>query len=77
MPEAWHHKPHRKQLTYFIPEWDDLLRAGNYAPILSWFDEHVYRHGPAFTGRQLVERITGGPVDVAPLVRYLESRFGV
>ncbi|MCB0878133.1 MAG: carboxypeptidase M32 [Thermoleophilia bacterium] len=59
-----------------LTNWDDLLRAGDYAPILAWFDEHVYRHGPAFTGRQLVERITGGPVDVAPLVRYLESRFG-
>jgi carboxypeptidase Taq len=59
-----------------ITNWDDLLRAGDYAPILAWFDEHVYRHGPAYTGRQLVERITGGPVDVAPLVRYLEGRFG-
>ena len=25
LPEAWHHKPHRQQLTYFIPEWDDLV----------------------------------------------------
>jgi carboxypeptidase Taq len=59
-----------------LPEWDDLLRAGEYAPIIAWFDEHVYRHGEAFTGRELVQRITGGPVDVAPLVRYLEDRFG-
>ncbi len=59
-----------------LPNWDDLLRSGDYAPIVAWFDEHVYRHGEAFTGRQLVERITGGPVDVAPLVRYLEDRFG-
>lgn len=59
-----------------IPEWDDLLRRGEYAPIVAWFDEHVYRHGKAFTGRQIVERVTGGGVDVAPLVRYLEQRFG-
>ncbi|MCW2923444.1 MAG: Thermostable carboxypeptidase 1 [Thermoleophilia bacterium] len=59
-----------------IPNWDDLLRAGEFAPIVAWFDEHVYRHGSAFTGRQFVERITGGPVDVGPLVRYLEGRFG-
>jgi len=59
-----------------LPNWDDLLRAGEYAPILAWFDEHVYRHGDAFTGREFVQRITGGPVDVAPLVRYLEDRFG-
>ncbi|MEO6867104.1 MAG: carboxypeptidase M32 [Gaiellales bacterium] len=58
-----------------LPNWDDLLRAGDFAPIVAWYDEHVYRHGEAFTGRQLVQRITGGPVDVAPLVRYLEDRF--
>jgi carboxypeptidase Taq len=58
-----------------LPNWDDLLRAGDYAPIVAWFDEHVYRHGAAYTGREFVQRITGGPVDVAPLVRYLESRF--
>ena len=59
-----------------VPNWDELLRGGEYAPIVAWFDEHVYRHGEAFTGRELVQRITGGPVDVAPLVRYLEQRFG-
>lgn len=59
-----------------VPQWDELLRSGSYEPILAWFDEHVYRHGQAFTGRQLVERITGGPVDVGPLLRYLDDRFG-
>ncbi|MCW2962539.1 MAG: Thermostable carboxypeptidase 1, partial [Thermoleophilia bacterium] len=59
-----------------LPNWDELLRTGEYAPIVAWYDEHIYRHGQAFTGRQFVERITGGPVDVAPLVRYLEGRFG-
>ena len=60
-----------------LPNWDDLLRAGDYAPIVAWFDHHVYRHGNAFTGREFVQRITGGPVDSGPLVRYLEDRFGV
>lgn len=25
LPESWRQKPHRQQLTYFIPEWDDLV----------------------------------------------------
>ena len=58
-----------------LPNWDDLLRAGDYAPIVAWFDEHVYRHGSAHTGREFVQRITGGPVDVQPLIRYLDDRF--
>lgn len=58
-----------------LPNWDDLLRAGNYSPIVGWFDDHVYCHGNSLTGRQIVERITGSSVDVDPLVRYLEKRF--
>jgi Queuine tRNA-ribosyltransferase len=25
LPANWHSKPHRKKLSYFIPEWDDLV----------------------------------------------------
>jgi hypothetical protein len=25
LPASWHSKPHRKKLSYFIPEWDDLV----------------------------------------------------
>lgn len=25
LPESWRQKPHRQQLSYFIPEWDDLV----------------------------------------------------
>ena len=38
----------------------ELMRRVVGGDFPAWFDEHVYRHGEAFTGRQLVERITGG-----------------
>lgn len=25
LPKSWHKKPHRNRLSYFIPEWDDLV----------------------------------------------------
>ena len=25
LPASWHKKPHRERLSYFIPEWDDLV----------------------------------------------------
>ena len=57
--------------------WDELLRTGNYRPIRDWLDANIYIHGNAFTGREFVQRVTGGPVDTAPLITYLEDRFGV
>ncbi|MCW2949170.1 MAG: Zn-dependent carboxypeptidase [Thermoleophilia bacterium] len=56
--------------------WDELLRSGTYLPIRDWLDTNIYRHGAAFTGREFVQRVTGGPVDTAPLIAYLEARFG-
>ncbi|MBC7460511.1 MAG: carboxypeptidase M32 [Thermoleophilia bacterium] len=57
--------------------WDGLLRTGEFGPIRDWLDANIYRHGSAFTGRQFVQNVTGGPVDTAPLIAYLEDRFGV
>lgn len=55
---------------------DAQLRQGDLTRLVAWFDEHVYRHGRAYTGREFVERITGGPIDVKPLVSYLDGKFG-
>jgi carboxypeptidase Taq len=57
--------------------WKTLLRTGEYRPIRDWLDTNIYRHGEAFTGREFVQRVTGGPVDTAPLIAYLEDRFSV
>lgn len=54
---------------------DGQLKAGNVRPLRDWFDEHVYQYGSSYTGREFVERITGGPISVEPLVRYLRSKF--
>lgn len=59
-----------------LPDFDAHIGSGNITPIREWFDDHVYRHGCARTGRETVQAITGGGVDVAPLVRYLERKFG-
>jgi carboxypeptidase Taq len=59
-----------------IGPFEDHLRRGEIAPIREWFDEHVYRHGRTLTGKEFVQRITGGPVDAGPLIRSLEQKFG-
>jgi len=59
-----------------IGSFDDHLRRGELGPIHGWFDENIYRHGRSFTGREFVERITGGPISPEPLLRYLDGKFG-
>ena len=41
-----------------------------------WLKANVYQPGSKFTAAELVERVTGGPLDVAPYVQYLKQKFG-
>jgi carboxypeptidase Taq len=59
-----------------IPDLDAQFAAGNVQGLIAWFDEHVYQHGCRYTGLEFVERISGGPLDTAPLIAYLRGKFG-
>ncbi|MHB9024546.1 MAG: carboxypeptidase M32 [Armatimonadota bacterium] len=53
----------------------DIAR-GEYALLLGWLTEHIYRHGEKFTMRELVERATGGPLSIEPYISYLRTKYG-
>jgi Zn-dependent M32 family carboxypeptidase len=36
----------------------------------------VHRHGRALTPQDLLQRVTGSGMDVAPYLRYLERKLG-
>ena len=59
-----------------IPDLDDALAAGDGAPLRGWLGEHVHRHGRKHPPRELVARVTGGPIAVQPFVSYLEGKLG-
>ncbi len=59
-----------------LPGLDDALAAGDCAPLLGWLREHVHRHGRLLDPPDLVERAAGGPLDPAPLLAYLEDKYG-
>jgi carboxypeptidase Taq len=43
--------------------------------LLSWLRTVLHRHGRKFEPKELVERITGSPVDSEPYLRYLERKY--
>jgi carboxypeptidase Taq len=55
---------------------DDQLAAGEMRPLRDWLAERVYRHGGKFLPAEMVDRVCGGSLDPAPLLRYLRNRFG-
>lgn len=54
---------------------DDALAGGEYAPLLGWLTKHIYRHGRAYSASELLQRSTGGSIDVQPYLQYLRGKF--
>ena len=59
-----------------VPEWDTVLAAGDAGPATAWLRQALQRHGSLFAPRETIERATGAPVSEAPLLDYLEQKFG-
>jgi len=58
-----------------LPGLDDALAAGEAAPLRDWLRERLHRHGRIHPPRELVRRVTGGPIAVEPFLRYLRGKL--
>lgn len=54
---------------------DDKLANGDYRTLLDWLTENIYQHGRAYNVTELLERVSGEDLHVAPLLRYLEAKY--
>ncbi len=54
----------------------EMEKEGDFRTLLSWLRENIHRHGRKFTAQELVERVTGEPLSVAPYMRYLRRKYG-
>ncbi len=58
-----------------VPDLDNALAGADYAPLLSWLTENVYRHGRAYSASELLQRTTGQDLTVGPYMTYLTEKF--
>jgi carboxypeptidase Taq len=59
-----------------VPDLDTQLAAGDTAAATAWLGENVQRHGGLYRPREVIERATGAAPSEAPLLAYLEAKFG-
>jgi carboxypeptidase Taq len=57
-----------------LPELDQRVAVGDLVPLRDWLRERLYRHGAKLMPKETLERLVGGPIDVAPYVRQLRER---
>jgi carboxypeptidase Taq len=59
-----------------VPEFETLVRTGDFAPILGWLREKIHRHGAVYPAQELCLRATGSPLSPQPYLAYLRTKFG-
>ena len=58
------------------PDIPEQIGRGQFDTLHGWLRHNIYRHGAKFTANELIERVTGGPLSIAPYVGYLRNKFG-
>jgi carboxypeptidase Taq len=59
-----------------IPDLERRIADGDLSTLREWLREHVHRYGRTRTGDEILRDITGGGLDPAPLLRYLNDKYG-
>jgi carboxypeptidase Taq len=52
------------------------MEKGEFGTLHEWLRSKIYRHGRKFTTAELVERVTGGPMQIEPYIGYLKKKYG-
>jgi len=58
-----------------MPSLADDIEAGRLLPLKQWLTEKVYRHGKMLEPGEIIERITGEPLQSTYLCDYLEKKY--
>jgi carboxypeptidase Taq len=58
-----------------LPDLPERIARGDFAPLRTWLGEKLHRHGRKFTPKEMIERITGGPIRIEPFMKYLTGKF--
>lgn len=54
---------------------NELIRNGDFTPLVEWHREHIHRHGQRYATQTLVEKATGNPISVEPFLNYIDDKL--
>ncbi len=57
------------------PTWEQEVSLGNLSFIESWLKQEIHQHGKAYNSQELIQKITGKPLQVTPFLQYLQSKY--
>jgi carboxypeptidase Taq len=58
-----------------LPELEEQVGRGEFAPLREWLGEHVHAHGRKYGPQEVLRRATGSTISPEPYLRYLRSKY--
>jgi carboxypeptidase Taq len=58
-----------------LPDLDAQFARGEFAPLLAWLRENVHRYGRMYEPGELIERVTGEPLNPEYFLGYVTRKF--
>lgn len=52
------------------------IGQGKFDTLRAWMTENIYQYGSKYTAPELIQRVTGGGLQVQPLLNYLRTKYG-
>jgi carboxypeptidase Taq len=60
-----------------IPNLDAEISKGNLKPLKNWLTDKIYRHGQIYKPNEIIERVTGEPLNPKYFIEYLKNKYEV
>ena len=64
-----------QKLNSDIPNLAALVAGGNFAPLRTWLNDTIYRHGCRLEPAELLQSVTGQKLSARPFVDYIEAKY--
>ncbi len=58
-----------------LPDTEKYIGEGNFAPIKNWLNEKIHSQGSLFSPQELVQRVTGEPLNPNHFIDYLKTKY--
>lgn len=65
----------KHKLEKDLPEYDQLLEAGNLLPIKAWLGENIHQYGKMKQPLQIIRDVTGEDLNANYLIEYLYEKY--
>jgi carboxypeptidase Taq len=65
----------REQIEKEMPDWERMIATEGCKELNEWMDCNVRQYGAAFTGPELIRRITGKPLCADPYIHYIKEKY--